>query len=291
MNAAVSALQALLKAGQVYFGNVTGDFDAATSDAMWAAWRAGALDARSPLMQAARAEVCGEICAPSSDRPAPGTAVMLGGRWSPLPADLPLWVVPYHMHELRHGVRHQTVVQGILHHDAAGSARACYSVLAQRHLSTHFAVDDNGVVLQFLDPLTEVAWHAMGEVRREDGRFVEHGFNFRSVGIDISNPVLQDTAAGRADCGRNLVTEKIHGRDLVHLDFYLCQEESTLAMLKVLRRMIPTLGASYRPEAVCRGDLTQSTPGIYGHYHVARGKVDPFGFPMDRLAEVAAGIW
>jgi hypothetical protein len=62
-------------------------------------------------------------------------------------------------------------------------------------------------------------------------------------------------------------------------------------LLKVLHARIPSLGTSYRPDAVWKGDLTRNTPGIFGHYHVAKGKIDPFGFPMNRLAEVAAGTW
>lgn len=265
-----------------------GHFGPKTGTALWRACLAGGLPAQDPVVVAARREVCAGYAEQRSDMPELGTAVMIGGKWRPLDPRVPLWVVPYRMYELKHAPRKQTVVQVILHHDAAGSAPGCFGVLLKRGLSTHFGDDDNGVVLQYLDPCTDVAWHAMGHVQNGVQGRRDHGFNFRSLGFDLSNPVDPETRAGKADSDRELVTEVIHGRKLTRLDFYPCQEEAALASLRVFRREIPTIGGSYRPEAVWRGDLTVNTPGMFGHYHVNAGKIDPFGFPMHRLAEVTA---
>jgi len=281
MGKAVQDLQARLGV------KVDGVFGAATAGALWAACNAGQVDAQDPEVLAARLDVCGQYEAPRPERPAPGSSILLDGRWVKPALDMiPLWVVPFHVHELKHSSRQQTVVQAILHHDGGASARACFQVLAARRLSSHFAVDDNGVVLQFLDPVTSTAWHAMGHAKLEDGTRVEAGFNFRSIGIDISNPVDPETGAGKADADRPVVTQRIHGHVMTRQGPYPCQVEAVLALLRELRRNIPSLGSSYRPEAEWRGDLNRNTPGIFGHYHVSAGKIDPFGFPMQRLAEV-----
>lgn len=266
----------------------TGVFDAATGSALWLAWKSGSLAADAALVLAARQAVC-EPLARDCGQPVPGASLLVGGQWVPVPADVPLWVVPYKIGALPSGTRTRSIVQAILHHDCGASAAATWSILRARGLSSHGSTDDNGICYQFLDPMKRVAWHAMGHVRKPDGSVVAAGFNMRSVGWDISNPVLQDTAAGRADADRPLATETVHGREMTHLDFYPCQEEATLALLRLFRQAIPTIGADYQPDATWDGDLTGDTPGIWGHYHVSREKIDPFGFPMDRIAEVVGG--
>ncbi len=167
--------------------------------------------------------------------------------------------------------RRDEVIQAILHHDACISALRCFAVLQARGLSTHFCIDNDGTVFQFADPALEVAYHA--------GRF-----NGRSIGIDISNAVLT-RFADRYDPRREQATLPVHGRPVTGLLPYPCQIEAALALLRVLRQHFPGIANDHRSEARFFEDVAPETPGIFGHLQVTRGKIDPFGFPFERLVE------
>lgn len=167
--------------------------------------------------------------------------------------------------------RRSEAIQAILHHDACISALRCFAVLQARGLSTHFCIDNDGTVFQFADPALEVAYHA--------GRF-----NGRSIGIDISNAVLT-RFADRYDPRREQATLPVHGRPVTGLLPYPCQIEAALALLRVLRQHFPGIANDHRSEARFFEDVAPETPGIFGHLQVTRGKIDPFGFPFERLVE------
>ncbi len=290
MGTAVQVLQReLLRLGILPADHpATGRFDPATGSALWSACRGGLLRASDPLVLAARSEVCTPLAA-GSGQPVPGASLLVDGVWIPVPDDVPLWIAPFHLGELKGRPRTKSIVQVILHHDAGASAEGTWKVLKLRGLSSHGSTDDTGICRQFEDLVRRVTWHAAGHVRLPGGAVVPHGFNARSVGWDISNPVLQDTGAGRADADRPMETQAIHGRKMTHLDCYPCQEEATLALLRMICKAIPTIGADFQAEASWDGSITGDTPGIWGHYHVSTQKIDPFGFPMARLVEVFGG--
>ena len=61
----------------------------------------------------------------------------------------------------------------VTHWDATTSAEKCKRVLQARKISTHFCIDNDGVIYQYVDT-NNVAWHAKG-------------VNNYSIGIDFSN--------------------------------------------------------------------------------------------------------
>ena len=63
----------------------------------------------------------------------------------------------------------------VVHHSDTGSATVTKRVLTGRGLSTHYEVDRDGTVFEYLDPAKFVAWHCGG------------GVNSRSIGIDITH--------------------------------------------------------------------------------------------------------
>ena len=68
----------------------------------------------------------------------------------------------------------RVVDQFVIHFDACGTSRQCFSVLQDhRDLSVHFMLDLDGTIYQTLD-LKERAWHATSS-------------NSRSIGIEIAN--------------------------------------------------------------------------------------------------------
>lgn len=179
--------------------------------------------------------------------------------------------------------RKNSIRQIILHHDACTSADSCARVLAARGLSTHFAVDNDGTVVQLADPAA-LCWHCIGDIRREDGGIEgRKSFNHRSIGIDISNAVLPKYG-DKYHPPREERHVTIHGQDIYGLMPYPCQVEATLALVRVLRHHYH-IPADTRTGTAWLGDLRSWTPGVYGHLHVARGKIDPFGFPFVRLTE------
>jgi N-acetyl-anhydromuramyl-L-alanine amidase AmpD len=65
----------------------------------------------------------------------------------------------------------------IVHHSAGskGTWQETYNILKQRRLGTHFEIDKEGLVVQYIDPALYMTWHA--------GKF-----NSDSIGIDMSGP-------------------------------------------------------------------------------------------------------
>ena len=61
----------------------------------------------------------------------------------------------------------------VTHWDATTSAEKCKRVLQARKISTHFCIDNDGVIFQYLDP-NDIGWHA-GKV------------NNYSIGVEFSN--------------------------------------------------------------------------------------------------------
>lgn len=177
--------------------------------------------------------------------------------------------------------RNLEVCQIILHHDAALSADACWKALNAKGLSTHFCVDNDGTVWQFLDPVSQVAWHAMGHIS-DGGPIRQASFNWRSIGIDISNAVLP-TFASKYKPPRQQATLTIHGKPVTGLLPYPHQVEVVLKLIQVLREHFPAVPLVTRTETRWVGDLRPDTPGIWGHLHINRHKIDPFGFPFERI--------
>ena len=173
----------------------------------------------------------------------------------------------------------EEVHQVILHHDAALSALSCHRALKGRKLSTHFCVDNDGTVFQFLDPALTWAYHCMGSIKNVvTKKRTRMAFNKYSIGIDISNAVLLKYA-DRYRPERLQETLEIQGRKVTGMLPYGVQVQATLVLLLVL---IEGFGIEVvtRTEASWEGDLRPDTPGIYGHFHVNPGKIDPFGFPF-----------
>lgn len=179
--------------------------------------------------------------------------------------------------------RVHAIRQIILHHDVCLSADACARVLAARGLSTHFCVDNDGTVVQLADT-NGLCFHACGEIKDDAGVVWRNkSFNHRSIGIDISNAVLPQYAS-RYKPPRIEQTVTIHGVPVCGLMPYECQIDACLALVKFLCGVY-NIPLTTRTSLEWLGDLRSWTPGVYGHLHIARGKIDPFGFPFERLTE------
>lgn len=165
--------------------------------------------------------------------------------------------------------RHEPITQIVLHHDACFSSDHAYGVLERRGLSYHFSIDNDGTIHQWVDP-RDTAWHARDA-------------NVRSIGICLSN-AHEYQYADRYDPPRPLVRGRVHGVRLSkHLGFYGVQVQATKMLIDALTRRYDIPLQTPRGAQGVLPDSLRTTPGIYGHYHMAGGKIDPIGLDISGL--------
>ena len=81
----------------------------------------------------------------------------------------------------------------VIHHAVCPTSQCTFNTLKQRNLSTHYEVDKDGSIIEYLDPMSTVAWHAGS------------GFNHDSIGIDLTGHGDSPTGAQKQSI-RALVT-------------------------------------------------------------------------------------
>lgn len=155
----------------------------------------------------------------------------------------------------------------VLHWDGCRSSQECHRVLVERQLSAHLLVDGDGAVYQTLDLAADRAWHAKG-------------FNDRSIGIEIQNPVFLKRRCAHEHIGRQPVTESAANntrRSLwTHWDFTDVQKIRVRELIFTITRLfgipatLPFEGAD-----VALGLVAATYKGVCGHYHLSPHKQDP----------------
>ena len=187
----------------------------------------------------------------------------------------------------------QLVHQIALHHDVTTDAPTTFNVLCTRGLSTHFVVNYDGALYQFMD-CYHVAW-ATGDN------------NAHSIAIDMNNPVYpemrdSDPAAGM----REIYQGKVNGSVKTMLGYTEAQYDTIIALIKALTSPVrtgtdpdwvplPKVAANCFPPIsesgeVINGLLRDSVGfhGFLGHFHCSANKWDP-GPAFDWL-RVLSGI-
>jgi len=210
----------------------------------------------------------------------------------------------------------QVVDQFVIHFDAAGTSRQCFTVLHDiRDLSVHFMLDLDGTIYQTLDA-KERAWHATSS-------------NSRSVGIEIANIGAYPSRAARtlgdwysSDNNGNtritipsrfgnggirtpnfaghparpeIVSGEIQGQQLVQYDFTPEQYGALIHLTAALCKTFPKLRCDYPRDSSGQllkvklpDDELNQYAGLLGHYHVQSNKVDPGpAFQLDRVIQGA----
>ncbi len=188
----------------------------------------------------------------------------------------------------------QHICQIALHHDVTMNANDTFNVLCTRGLSTHFCVNYDGALFQYLD-CYHMAW-ATGEN------------NNRCIAIDMNNPVYpelreEDPANGM----RDIYQGKINGSVKTMLGYTEPQYETIIALIKALITPInypgdtdpwtplPVVAANCFPPISENGEVINQLlrdsvhfQGFLGHYHCSSNKWDP-GPAFDWL-RVLSGI-
>lgn len=234
---------------------------------------------------------------PGDPLPRAGDEFVANGRLVHTTTKVVLWFDPGGLDLTRsghYGERDEKVTQVVVHYDAAGTSKRCHEVLEKRKLSCHFLLDLDGTVYQTLD-LDKRAWHARAA-------------NSRSIGIEIANIGAYADATKLAPWyGRDaqgvfarvpegtfeqgyvprparpaLVRGAIHGQRLFQYDLTNEQYEALGRLLAALVRTFPGLRAEAPASRTVLAD--PAVPGIVGHYHLQRNKVDPGpAFDWDRV--------
>jgi len=157
----------------------------------------------------------------------------------------------------------------VIHWDAALSAASCYKVLHKRGYSTHFCLDNDGTIFQFLNT-NHKAYH----VRESNGD---------SIGIDISNAFYlkyNETYERRGFGKRPVITSKVNGHKVgPHLGYYPEQIKAAKALIKALCKEYD-IPLEMPTEFV---DDPKNTPGVMFHYHLNDNKIDTAGFPLEQI--------
>ena len=169
----------------------------------------------------------------------------------------------------------------VTHWDACTSASSCKRVLEARNISTHFCIDNDGVIYQYLDT-NDVGWHA--------GRV-----NSKSIGIDFSNAYYtkyNKLYKKRGFSERPILKNSyVHGRKLKpHLGYYAVQIEAYKKLLKVICNHydIPYAVPERDGELLTKVDADAAKgkfEGIVCHYHLTRGKIDCAGLELKKIVD------
>ena len=170
----------------------------------------------------------------------------------------------------------------VTHWDATTSAEKCKRVLQARKISTHFCIDNDGVIYQYVDT-NNVAWHA-GKV------------NKYSIGIDFSNAYYTKYNKWYEKNGFGerpiLKDSRVHGIRLKpHLGYYKVQIEAYKKLVKVLSDyynipiQTPMLDDNQTNNGVVEDAARGRYKGIVCHYHLTRKKIDCAGLDLKSIID------
>ncbi len=170
----------------------------------------------------------------------------------------------------------------VTHWDATTSAEKCKRVLQARKISTHFCIDNDGVIYQYVDT-NNIAWHA-------------GGVNKYSIGIDFSNAYYLKYNEYYEKKGFNkrpvCRDSRIHGVNLKpHLGYYPVQIQAYKKLVKTLcdYYQIPMRTPMINKDTPNFGVVKEASRGDYSgiicHYHVSRNKIDCAGLDLKSIVD------
>lgn len=170
----------------------------------------------------------------------------------------------------------------VVHWDGCFSSVQMLQVLKQRGLSVHFAIDNDGTILQLMDT-KDIAWHAKG-------------VNNRSIGVEICNPVSERYQRNILDSGlpeRPIISgDQKHGKNLEdYLGFYPVQIEALKTLTESLHLsldiplQVPLDNSQKLKQTVDKKVAGRVFNGVVGHYHLNPGKIDPGYLDLKTIVE------
>jgi len=170
----------------------------------------------------------------------------------------------------------------VTHFDVCTSAESCKRVLEKRGISTHFAIDNDGTIIQLVDT-NNIAWHAKSA-------------NKYAIGIDISSAYYMryfKTYTKKGLEPRPIIRDSVvHGRRLeAHLGYYPEQIQAYKALVRYLCKAY-NIPLDYPKDAngklsttVNKDAAKNKFRGIVNHYNLTRNKIDTVGLKIDEIVE------
>ena len=205
--------------------------------------------------------------------------LLIGGQHVPINWDTKIDLIKPGAFRKSKGTRKPGML--VTHWDACTSAASCKRVLEARNISTHFCIDNDGVIYQYLDT-NDIGWHA-------------GGVNSRSIGIDFSNAYYTKYNKSYKKKGflprPILKNSYVHGRKLKpHLGYYSVQIQAYKILIKTLcdHYDIPLKVPEENGKlltAVHRAAANGKFRGVVCHYHLTRGKIDCAGLELKKLVD------
>ena len=170
----------------------------------------------------------------------------------------------------------------VTHWDVCTSAASCKRVLEKRNISTHFVIDNDGTIVQLVDP-NNIAWHAKGA-------------NNHSIGVDISNAYYTKYMSSYTKKGlgvRPVCTNSVvHGKRLQnHLGFYPAQIQAYSALIRFLCKTYdipydyPKDENGFLCTTVYQPAVKNKFEGVVNHYNLTRNKIDTAGLKLDEIID------
>ena len=171
----------------------------------------------------------------------------------------------------------------VTHWDVCTSASKCYRVLKARGISSHFCIDNDGTIHQFVDT-NNIAYHAGNPA------------NKNSIGIDFSNAYYTKYNKWYKRKGfgpRPILTgSRVHGVRLGHhLGYYPQQIESYKKLLNILcdhyniKKDVPRDEDGNLITKVVNEAKRAKFNGIVCHYHLTRNKIDCAGLELGKIVD------
>lgn len=206
--------------------------------------------------------------------------ILVNGEKLPIDWDVKLDLIKPGAFRKYRGSRKPNMI--VTHWDVCTSAEKCKRVLEARNISTHFCIDNDGVIYQFLDT-NDVGWHA-GKV------------NNYSIGVDISNAYYTKYNSLYQSKGFRprpvLEDSYVHGVRLKpHLGYYPVQIEAYKHLVRTLCEhykipfVVPTTKEGVLMTSVHNGAARGKFKGVVCHYHLTKRKIDCAGLELKKIID------
>ena len=215
--------------------------------------------------------------------------VIIGGKQFPCAAEVSTW----HTHGLEFrpgkGARKRTQVPDlfVLHVTGGeGAPPAMFETLTQRELGIEFAIDVEGVIWQFCDPLLVDTFDAGPINKRSIGvEIVNYGYR-----VDPKTVPLKGKTRPLYDCiihGRRVVMARSNPAQIAAL-VALADTLTSCPALKIPRRLPRTKSGEVHGRLLDSAEIA-AFAGVLGHLHVSGAKIDPGLDVMEALSAAGYG--
>lgn len=175
----------------------------------------------------------------------------------------------------------EEVTSIVTHWDVCRDSRQLYDVLERNKISSHFSIDNDGTIYQFMDPVNGARHAGVQAVNRN------------SIGIDLSNLYYKEKNSWYSRNGfrrRPIMSGvEVNGRVLPDfLGFYDVQVKAYKELVRVLCRYYdipldyPREDGKYSSNTL-EECVSGKFRGVMGHFHCKRTKKDPASLKINKV--------